>query len=109
MVKDKNKGHGPCTEATLEHELGLHAGPRTIVFKMRDEQGFYKALPEHTGQKEWIAWRDVTIPTPAPAVRVRTMLCHSNSYFRKHFLRHPQCDTSMAILPLLKIRAVVAG
>ncbi|KZL68189.1 killer toxin alpha beta [Colletotrichum incanum] len=89
----KNKGSGPCEEATLQYDLGLNPGPRQVVFKMRDEDGFYKALLEETGiQKEWIYWRDhaindpCTVCGPLPTCPQQAQ-CSMNYYMRKNFPR----------------------
>ncbi|KAK2616770.1 hypothetical protein QQS21_000382 [Conoideocrella luteorostrata] len=81
----KNSGKGPCTEATLEYELGLHAGPRRVSFTMRDEAGFYKAQLENTGiQKEWITWRDHTIPDSCPCGAMKKGSCANEAFCRSN-------------------------
>uniref|UniRef100_A0A0P0BVC1 chitinase n=1 Tax=Hypocrella siamensis TaxID=696354 RepID=A0A0P0BVC1_9HYPO len=93
---EKNEGEGPCTEARLEYIPSLRAGPRDVEFKMRDEEGFYKALLENTGiSKDWITWRDHAIHDPClhacppsfPGCSIHAIQCSKNYYMRKNFPR----------------------
>ncbi|KAM6509638.1 hypothetical protein FALCPG4_017287 [Fusarium falciforme] len=62
-----NEGSGSCTKVYLKVPPGMGGGLRVIKYKMVDEDGFYKALLEHTGiEKDWIEWRDYSQPDPCP-------------------------------------------
>lgn len=90
---NKNKGSGPCTQAVLEYDLGPRPGPRVVEFTMRDEEGFYKALAEHTGiERDWITWRDDSQSDTCNLCFPRLscpeeIFCRENYYLRKNFPR----------------------
>lgn len=87
------EGEGRCTEVNLIHRGGSNAGPRVVEFTMRDEDGFYEALLEHTGiKKDWIKWVEKSQKDdPCPQCPVKfdcpPRYCADDYYLRKNFPR----------------------
>ncbi|RGP63235.1 killer toxin alpha beta [Fusarium longipes] len=53
----KHSGKGPCDKSWPATAPGPNPGIRSIVFTVRDEDGFYDALLKETGiQKDWVEW-----------------------------------------------------
>lgn len=68
----KSNGEGPCIDMELVVDPGPKKGARTVVYTMRDEEGFYKALSEKYGiEREWIEWKaEYSVPDPCTSCPV---------------------------------------
>jgi chitinase len=54
-----SSGSGPCTDMLVKQGQPGQ-GTVTVTYKMRDEDGFYKALTDDYGiDKDWIKWVDI--------------------------------------------------
>ncbi|KAM0323764.1 hypothetical protein ACHAQA_008701 [Verticillium albo-atrum] len=87
-----SSGSGQCTEAKLSYPPGPKPGRRIVEYKMRDEEGFYKALLAAGIEKEWVTWRDDNGPDtscagPCEQVPACAANCGNNYFMRKNFPR----------------------
>lgn len=83
-------GSGPCTE----RKRGSHKGLQKVTWKMRDEDGFYKALLADYGiQKDWIQWKEsVYLPQPCgcPFNDPNCQKCQAGQLWEELYFNYPQ-------------------
>ncbi|KAK1146884.1 hypothetical protein N8T08_002210 [Aspergillus melleus] len=83
-------GSGPCTEL----KRGSDKGMQYVTFKMRDEDGFYKALLADYGiQKDWIQWKEtvkVLPPCTCPDPSQHCEICNDPNRYAETYYNYPR-------------------
>ncbi|CAG8898521.1 unnamed protein product [Penicillium egyptiacum] len=83
-------GSGPCTEK----QRGTDKGIQDVTWKMRDEDGFYKALSDEYGiQKDWIKWvksHEILQPCTCPIPGDPCLMCSPGMLSGELYYNYPR-------------------